>query len=97
MGAVVALCGYTRVPLVSWTVAVLLVWAWSQRWPQDSEGTKRLAVTGEHDKVGRRVAARGGRREPRRARDGTGAVQQRAKPHRRGLRAQEAPTYSDFA
>lgn len=32
-------------PLVSWTVtvAVLLTWVWWMSWPQDSEGTKRLA------------------------------------------------------
>jgi uncharacterized membrane protein len=33
------------VPLVSWTVTVvvLLTWVWRISWPQDSEGTKRLA------------------------------------------------------
>ena len=32
-------------PLVSWTVtvAVLLIWVWWKSWPQDHEGTKRLA------------------------------------------------------
>src|SRR4051794_34228755 len=32
-------------PLVSWTVtiAILLTWVWWMSWPQDSEGTKRLA------------------------------------------------------
>ncbi len=32
-------------PLVSWTVtvAVLLVWVWRRSWPQDAEGTERLA------------------------------------------------------
>ncbi len=32
-------------PLVSWTVtvAVLLIWVWWMSWPQDSEGTERLA------------------------------------------------------
>ena len=33
------------VPLVGWTVtvAVLLTWVWSMSWPQDSDGTERLA------------------------------------------------------
>ena len=32
-------------PLVSWTVAVavLLIWVWRASWPQDADGTKRLA------------------------------------------------------
>jgi uncharacterized membrane protein len=45
-GVVVALVATPRLlPLVSWTVtvAVLLTWVWCISWPQDSEGTKRLA------------------------------------------------------
>jgi uncharacterized membrane protein len=45
-GAVVGLAATPRVlALVSWTVtvAVLLTWVWWVSWPQDSEGTKRLA------------------------------------------------------
>jgi uncharacterized membrane protein len=46
LGAVVGfLATFRLLPLVSWTVtvAVLLAWVWSKSWPQDSEGTKRLA------------------------------------------------------
>jgi uncharacterized membrane protein len=45
-GVLVALLATPRLlPLVSWTVtvAVLLTWVWRMSWPQDSEGTKRLA------------------------------------------------------
>jgi uncharacterized membrane protein len=45
-GATVGLVATPRLlPLVSWTVtvAVLLTWVWWVSWPQDSEGTKRLA------------------------------------------------------
>ncbi len=45
-GFVVALLATPRLlPLVSWTVTVLVVltWVWWISWPQDSEGTKRLA------------------------------------------------------
>jgi uncharacterized membrane protein len=45
-GAVVgALTTPMLLPLVSWTVtvAVLLTWVWRISWPQDSQGTKRLA------------------------------------------------------
>jgi len=45
-GIVVALLATPRLlPLVSWTVTVLVVltWVWWISWPQDSEGTKRLA------------------------------------------------------
>jgi uncharacterized membrane protein len=39
-------------PLVTWTVtiAVLLAWVWRKSWPQDSQGTKRLA---EHEGTSR--------------------------------------------
>jgi uncharacterized membrane protein len=39
---------FRLLPLVTWTVAVavLLTWVWRRSWPQDSEGTKRLA---EHE------------------------------------------------
>jgi uncharacterized membrane protein len=46
LGVVVGFVATFRLlPLVSWTVtvAVLLAWVWSKSWPQDSEGTKRLA------------------------------------------------------
>jgi uncharacterized membrane protein len=45
-GVMVGLLATPRlIPLVSWTVtiAVLLTWVWRMSWPQDSEGTKRLA------------------------------------------------------
>jgi uncharacterized membrane protein len=45
-GAVVGFLATPRLlPLVSWTVtvAVLLTWVWRMSWPQDPEGTKRLA------------------------------------------------------
>ena len=45
-GLVVALLATPRLlPLVSWTVTVLVVltWVWWISWPQDPEGTKRLA------------------------------------------------------
>ena len=45
-GVVVGLLFTWRLmPLVSWTVtvAVALTWVWRLSWPQDSEGTKRLA------------------------------------------------------
>ena len=45
-GVMVGLLATPRlIPLVSWTVtvAVLLTWVWWMSWPQDSEGTKRLA------------------------------------------------------
>jgi uncharacterized membrane protein len=45
-GVLVALLATPRLlPLVSWTVTVgiLLTWVWRMSWPQDSEGTKRLA------------------------------------------------------
>lgn len=45
-GVMVGLLAAPRLlPLVSWTVtvAVLLTWVWRQSWPQDSDGTKRLA------------------------------------------------------
>jgi uncharacterized membrane protein len=45
-GAVVGfLWSFQLLPLVSWTVAVavLLIWVWRRSWPQDAEGTKRLA------------------------------------------------------
>jgi uncharacterized membrane protein len=45
-GVVVALLATPRLlPLVSWTVtvAILLAWVWRMSWPQDSDGTKRLA------------------------------------------------------
>jgi uncharacterized membrane protein len=45
-GAIVGVLATPRLlPLVSWTVtlAVLLTWVWRRSWPQDSEGTKRLA------------------------------------------------------
>jgi uncharacterized membrane protein len=48
-GATVGFVATPRLlPLVSWTVtvAVLLTWVWCMSWPQDSEGTKRLA---EHE------------------------------------------------
>jgi uncharacterized membrane protein len=48
-GVVVALLTTPRLlPLVSWTVTVVVVltWVWWISWPQDSEGTKRLA---EHE------------------------------------------------
>ena len=36
---------FELLPLVSWTVtvAVLLVWVWQKSWPQDRDGTERLA------------------------------------------------------
>jgi hypothetical protein len=39
------LATFRLLPLVSWTVtvAVLLTWVWWESWPQDSDGTKRLA------------------------------------------------------
>ena len=45
-GVMVGLLATPRLlPLVSWTVtvAVLLTWVWWKSWPQDSDGTKRLA------------------------------------------------------
>jgi uncharacterized membrane protein len=48
-GVVVGLLATWRLaPLVSWTVtvAVALTWVWWMSWPQDSEGTERLA---EHE------------------------------------------------
>jgi uncharacterized membrane protein len=45
-GAVVALIGVPELlPLVGWNVAaaVALTWVWRMSWPQDHEGTKRLA------------------------------------------------------
>jgi uncharacterized membrane protein len=45
-GIVVAVLATPRLmPLVSWTVTVVVVltWVWWISWPQDSEGTKRLA------------------------------------------------------
>lgn len=45
-GALVALVATPRLlPLVSWTVTVvvLLTWVWRASWPQDPSGTKRLA------------------------------------------------------
>jgi uncharacterized membrane protein len=45
-GVVVGLLATWRLlPLVSWTVtvAVALTWVWRLSWPQDSEGTERLA------------------------------------------------------
>src|SRR5688572_22429157 len=48
-GAIVGLVATPRLlPLVSWTVtvAVLLSWVWRMSWPQDPQGTKRLA---EHE------------------------------------------------
>lgn len=45
-GVLVSLLATPRLlPLVSWTVtvAVLLTWVWRMSWPQDPEGTKRLA------------------------------------------------------
>jgi uncharacterized membrane protein len=45
-GVMVGLLATPRLlPLVSWTVtvAILLTWVWWMSWPQDSEGTKRLA------------------------------------------------------
>src|SRR3954469_11368951 len=45
-GALVGFLATPRLlPLVGWTVtvAVLLTWVWWMSWPQDSEGTKRLA------------------------------------------------------
>jgi uncharacterized membrane protein len=45
-GVVVALLGLPElIPLVGWTIAasVALVWVWRTSWPQDPEGTKRLA------------------------------------------------------
>lgn len=45
-GVVVALFATPRLlPLVNWTVtvAVLLTWVWRMSWPQDPDGTKRLA------------------------------------------------------
>jgi uncharacterized membrane protein len=45
-GALVGVAATPRLtPLVGWTVtvAVLLVWVWRMSWPQDSEGTERLA------------------------------------------------------
>lgn len=45
-GAIVAFLATPRLlPLVSWTVtvAVLLTWVWRMSWPQDPEGTERLA------------------------------------------------------
>ena len=46
IGTVVALLATPRLlPLVAWTVAVavVLAWVWGISWPQDPEGTKRLA------------------------------------------------------
>lgn len=46
VGVVVGVLASPRlVPLVSWTVTVvvLLAWVWSKSWPQDAKGTKRLA------------------------------------------------------
>jgi uncharacterized membrane protein len=45
-GVLVGLLATPRLlPLVSWTVTVgvLLTWVWRVSWPQDSDGTKRLA------------------------------------------------------
>jgi len=45
-GTIVGLAATPRLmPLVSWTVAVsvLLTWVWGRSWPQDQEGTERLA------------------------------------------------------
>jgi uncharacterized membrane protein len=45
-GLVVALLGMPELlPLVTWTIAasVALIWVWRTSWPQDSQGTKRLA------------------------------------------------------
>jgi uncharacterized membrane protein len=45
-GVIVGVLATPRLlPLVSWTVTVviLLTWVWSMSWPQGSEGTKRLA------------------------------------------------------
>jgi uncharacterized membrane protein len=45
-GLVVALLGLPELlPLVSWTIAaaVALTWVWRTSWPQDPQGTKRLA------------------------------------------------------
>jgi uncharacterized membrane protein len=45
-GLVVALLGMPELlPLVSWTIAaaVALTWVWRTSWPQDPQGTKRLA------------------------------------------------------
>jgi uncharacterized membrane protein len=46
VGIVVAVLATPRLmPLVSWTVTVVIVltWVWRISWPQDSEGTKQLA------------------------------------------------------
>lgn len=45
-GVAVALLGQPELfPLVGWTIAasVALIWVWRTSWPQDAQGTKRLA------------------------------------------------------